>query len=357
MSRVRRLTESSVPFLFVCLLALAGCGKKIWISQYPSFYTPDLKTIVVVPFRNATNDPVAGRVISEKVAAALTANATYEVLTRGDLSVLADEAKWRAAAGDTGALSRLLRKRSRAQAILTGTVTQYASTQERQWKKRPVYDEHDRKYRRDRKHERRPSYYVGYTHIRNEATVDATARLIRVSDGKAIHATPPGAAKVKVASETRNDGELSPERHPYECLASAGDQCVAKLLEEFAVVRKQVTVGRDALRTAAELRDGKWEGGEKFTLTDGKVLVVVKLPPECDRNHFRLVIAHGQTGQQAASRNFTWLRSWSSETGKGFGFDPRQLAHKGGGPGPYVAKLYSGNESVLETKFEIQPGQ
>jgi len=346
MNRVRRFAQCPPRCLLACLLALGGCHRKIWISQHPRFYTPELKTIVVAPFRNATGRPAAGRVISGKVAAALAANATYEVLTRSDLAMPTDAAGPPAAA-DTAALAELLRKRRRAQAILTGTVTQYASAQKSDWRQRPVY-QHDRKGRR------RLSHYVGYTHVRNEATVDATARLIRVSDGTAIHATAPHAARAAVASEARGDEGLPPELDLDECLASAADKCVAKLLESFAVVRKQISVPRDALRTAAELRDGKWRGGKKFHLTDEKMIVVVNFPAECDRNRFRIVIARRDTGQEAASRNFTWLRHWASRTGKGFVFSPRRVAEGGGGPGRYVARLYSGREAVLEAKFEIE---
>ena len=353
MNRLRRFARVPAVVLPLCLLAAGGCGKKIWVSQYPAFYRPGLRTIVVAPFTNATNHRAARRVITEKVASALTANATYEVLRHSDLAMAADGAELRAAEGNPAALVKLLQKRGRAQAILTGSVTQYVSTQDRNWRQKPVYDDDDRRRKSDRKHKRKISHYVGYTHVRNSATVDATARLIRIADGTTIHATPPGSAKTTVTSETSGDGNVSPQRSPHECLASAGDQCVAKLLEEFAVIRKQISVERDALRTAAEMRGGEWEGGKSFRRTDPKVVVVVKLPIECDRNHFRITIVHEGSGREVAAWDFTWLRAWTCEAGKPFGFSVRELAETSG-PGTYVAKLYSGSEAVLDTEFKIK---
>ena len=87
------------------------------------------------------------------------------------------------------------------------------------------------------------------------------------------------------------------------------------------------------------------------------MIVVVNLPVTCHRNHFRIGIARRDDGGEVAGREFTWLRAWSSEAGKGFGFSPREIAEAAGGPGRYVARLYSGGEAVLETKFKIEPGE
>ena len=350
MQCVHNLRRLGVFCLLTFLLAAGGCGKKIWVSQYPPFYTHELKTILVADFRNATNDPQAGRIMSEKVAAALAANGTYEVLHRSDLKLLANEAELRAAGGDVEALARLLRKRGRAQAILTGAVTQYGAWQHTEWQQRPIYDRKDKKKRKILR-------YEAYLHARNEAAADATARLIRVSDGAVIHATPLGAAKAKVDSETGDEGFQAPDLSPQDCLDQAANQSVAKLLEEFAVVRKQISVARDAFRTAAGFRDGKWRGGKEFRPTDEVLLVVIDLPPECDRNHFRISIEVKDTGQEVAGLEFTWLRQWSHKEGKEFPFSPDKIVAAAGGGGEFVAKLYSGAEAVLDTKFKIEPGQ
>jgi hypothetical protein len=347
MDRSRRFPASVHLFLFVLPAALGGCAKNVWITQYPAFYTPDLRSIVVVPFRNTTGDPLAGRIISEKVTAALAANGTYQVHSHADLPLLAGEAAIEPAGGEAQALAKLLRNRGRVQAILTGTVSDYTVTQHREWRERPVY-------RRDKRGRRYLSHHEAYTHIRSEATVDAVARLIRVSDGATIHASAPGAARSKVTSEAPPDGSQPPQRTARECLAAAGDQCAAKLLEEFAVVSRQVRVGRDAFRTAHRLDGTKWKGGKKFSLTDKQLLVVVKLPPECDRNHFRIVIWRKDTGAELAAAELTWQRQWSGEVGTAFAFTPADIAAKGGGPGKYAAGLYCAHEPVLTTDFQIE---
>lgn len=343
-----RVVRPAAACLLACLAGVGGCGKKIWITQYPSFYTPDLQTILVVPFKNATTHPAAGRIVSEKVATALAANATYRIVRRGDLKVLAGLE----APGEPGALAATLRKGGKVQAILTGTVTTYHCSQHWETRKRTIDEDEDE--RRKKKHKRRVPHYERYTFVRNQATVDATARLIRVSDGTAIHATRPGAAMAQVTSETQNEGQAPPPLDREGALAAAANQCTAKLLEEFAVVRKQISVGRNAFRTAAELRDGKWRGGKDFQATDEKMLVVVSFPACCDRNTFRIVISRKDDGGELVAAQFTWLRHWSSSLGKAFEFSPKEIAAKGGGKGDYVAKLLSGPEVVLETKFKIE---
>ncbi len=46
--------------LLAGVLSAGGCSKKIWVIQTPDFYTPKLKTIAVVPFRNQTAGAAPG---------------------------------------------------------------------------------------------------------------------------------------------------------------------------------------------------------------------------------------------------------------------------------------------------------
>ncbi|HUU91061.1 MAG TPA: hypothetical protein VM238_07610, partial [Phycisphaerae bacterium] len=76
MNCVRHPRKLLVAGTLVSMVALGGCTKKIVVTQYPSFYTPQLKSIVVVPFQNGTRDPAAGQVMADKFATALMANGT-----------------------------------------------------------------------------------------------------------------------------------------------------------------------------------------------------------------------------------------------------------------------------------------
>jgi len=84
--------------LALCVLPLfaVGCNGgskkgKIWITHYPDWYTPDLKTVAILPFGDRSGTG-AGMRIGDKVSAELTRNTTYEVYTRANLrDVLAEK--------------------------------------------------------------------------------------------------------------------------------------------------------------------------------------------------------------------------------------------------------------------------
>lgn len=326
--------------LLATLAAAGGCSKKIWITQIPEFYTPELKTIAVVPFRNQSTGKNAGQVLADKLATALMANGTYRVFNRNDLRALMDENDLRIAfGGDTSAATTKFRQATNVQAILTGTVTTYSATSNRQQKQEPVYayDRNGRQY---------VAGYRRFVHTRNEANVSATAALIRVSNGTTIHATP-SAAWARAWSEGS-----PPKKDAYACAADATDMVVGQLVEQFAPIRKQIKVDiTKALRTATELYDNEWAFSKRFKTTDDRMYVVVALPASCDRNRFRLAIVRKGERKDLASQDITWTKKYSEF---GYAFNPKQIAAAGGGAGEYEVKFYSGAEPVLRYTFRIE---
>ena len=326
----------------LALLAImgGGCSKKVWITQIPPFYTPDLKTIAVVPFRNRSTRRDAGNVIADKLAAALMANGAYKVFNRNDLSALMDQQDLKIAlGGDTSAAADKFKQHTNVQAILIGTVTTFSATSKTQRRRDPqyLYDKRGRK---------RLVGYRTYDYTRNEANVSVTAVLIRVSDGTTIHSTPRPASK-----QIPSEGE-SPAMDPYACAAVAADWVVYQLVADFAPVRRQISLDPGkALRTATELYDNKWTYSDKFLATDEKMHVVVALPGSCDRNRFRITIVRKGERVDLAFMDIVWT---SKYTGFGYPFNPREIAEKGGGPGEYEVKFYSGPEPVLRRTFKIE---
>lgn len=327
----------------VLLAAMGGgCSKKVWITQIPPFYTPDLKTIAVVPFRNRSTRRDAGNVIADKLAAALMANGSYKVFNRNDLSALMDQQDLKIAlSGDTSAAADKFKQHTNVQAILIGTVTTFSATSRTQRRKDPqyVYDKRGRQ---------RLAGYRTYDYTRNEANVSVTAVLIRVSDGTTIHSTPRPASR-----QIYSEGE-SPAMDPYACAAVAADWVVYQLVAEFAPVRRQISLNPGkALRTAtgAEPYDNKWTYSDKFSVTDEKMHVVVALPASCDRNRFRITIVRKGERVDLAFMDIVWTRQYA---GYGYLFNPREIGEKGGGPGEYEVKFYSGPEPVLRRTFKIE---
>ncbi len=321
------------------LAAGAGCSTKIAIVQYPPFYTPEMKTIAVVPFRNQSTGKNAGAIVADKLAAALMANGAYKVFNRNDLKTLMDENDLKIAlAEDASAAATTFRKHTSVQAILTGSVTTFSATSNKQQRRDPVYatNRQGRQYIQG---------YRTYVHTRNEANVSVTAALIRVSDGGTVYATPQPAWS-RVASQGS-----PPRKDPFACCAEAADSVVRQLLVQFAPTRKVIEVNRDeALRTASELYDNKWTFVSNFRPQDEKMYVVLALPPSCDRNRFRLVIVRKGQRQELAAQDIVWSKKYK---GFGYTFSPEQIAAKGG-PGEYEVKFYSGPEPLIIRPFSIR---
>lgn len=328
-----------------CLLAPAGCMKEIWITQYPEFYQKGrIKSVAVMPFRcPAAPRSTGGIIIADGLAAALVNNGTYgRVYNRSDLRALLAEHDLKDLFSDSPvSAAKALKKVTNAQALITGSVTTYSATSRDERRSRQVRYGYDSKgnplYRRER-----------YTYTRNEANVAVTASIIRVSDGTTIYALPAPAAG-------RAAAQGSPPRYDADaCLTSAVNQVVHKLLPHFAVVRIKIRVDpRKALRTATGRYDGKWECTKEFSALSDMMLVVVDLPTVCDRNHFRLVIVREDSREVLAEQELVWS---AQDTGRGrsYRFNPSEIARRGGGPGEYVVKFYSGEEPVMTRDFEIE---
>ena len=326
--------------LTAVLIAVAGCDEKIVLTQVPEFYTPNLKSIAIAPFRNQTKWKGAGEIISDGVAAGLMANGAYRVFNRSDMKTVMDESDLKIALGaDSGAAAQQLKKLTEVQAVLVGTVTTYAATTNRQPRRDPVYSV-------NRRGQTYVSGYRSYVLTRNEANIAVTATLIRVPDGTTIYATPK-----PVWARSWAQGS-PPAKDPHACAADAASNVATQLVETFAPIRKQIKVNPGkALRTATELYDNKWVYEDDFKATDDRMFVVVSLPASCDRNRFRLVVVRKDQRQELAQQDIRWTKKYK---GFGYKFSPKAIAAAGGGPGTFEVKFYSGPEPVMRRKFRIR---
>ena len=346
MSISGRVAKLAVGLLLGCIALAGGCTKTIVITQYPEFYTPDLKTIAIVPFRNNTPDRTAGENISEQFARALAGNGTYAVYNRSDLKTLLNEKDLQLALGnDQAASAKMFERTGKVQAILTGAVNTYIGTSRNEPKRDP-------QYAYDRNGNQYVSGYRDWVQTHNEATVVVTAALLRVSDGSGstIHAT---AAPVTGRASSDSTSYSPPEMDMHACLAAACNQAVSRLVEEFGVVNKKISIDpAKAFRTASDYYDGKYNVTDRFSASDEKMLVVLSLPPSCDRNRFRITVVREESRNDLAEIKLIWDRKWGGA--KDFVLSPRDIAAKGGGAGTYLVKFYSGPEPVIINKIQIK---
>jgi hypothetical protein len=126
---------------------------------------------------------------------------------------------------------------------------------------------------------------------------------------------------------------------------------VADLVKQLAVTRLKIKIDPGkALRTAAELYDDEWEWEDKFSTDCPEAFIVVKLPPVCDRNSFRLVIVPKESRQVLLDKPIVWDKN--SKT-LGIPFQPAQIASRNG-PGKYTIKFYSGPKPIMTQDFKIE---
>lgn len=330
-------------------LVLQGCSKKIWVRQYPIFYSPELKTVAVAPFQSVRYGTLAGRIFADKLAAHLKANGTYQVVNPADLVATSRpifardrNREW------IGGLLEELRKRQDIDAVIIGEVETFrAASYEYSY---PVYHRYPSYLGHYGYHEfgYHRWYHYDYQYaVRSEATVAVWASMIRVSDGETIHSTP------SLLAATLYDSEYPGEENAFHLLDRAADRIVDDLLEQFAIVPMEVKIKpREDFRTASGFHNGRWKYTDKFSLDDETMFIVMRLPPAADRNPFKLTIARKDTGDILEEVDFVWDRS---EPVRPLEFSPRDLAARGGGPGEYVAIFYSQAKQVMKKKFRIEP--
>lgn len=322
-------------------LAVAGCAQKVTVTQYPEFWSPDMKvdSIAVWPFRNQTRDKSAGNSMADRLAAALSANGTYKVYNPSDLQAIEGQADLNIAGGNVEQAANAARKFGKVQAIITGAVTSCKSTTSQQRRFNQVA-----RYAYDRNGNQYITGYdqVPYTYTRHDATVECTATLIRL-DGSVIQS--------KTESRSCSSQGENPKMSESECLASAAGAVVDAFVEDFAIVQKVIQVRPNALRTSSEYYDGKWTACSSFPASGEAMFVVVTLPKEADRNRFRIVVVPKDQRKEVVAQDILWDKKDCN--GCGYRFSPKEIATTGGGPGKYTVKFYSGPAPVLMCDFNI----
>jgi hypothetical protein len=334
--------------ILIAMTTLGGCVKKIPIVQYPIFWDQAPKTVAVTPFRNETHLKKIGMQVTSDLATKLSANGSYTVYDRTLLKAYLNEQDLqRAFSSDQDVAASAMIKIGKVQAILTGAVTTCnwpPTLTEVKVIKQKFKAPNGVKYTKPVKH-------FTYT---NEAELKANASLLRITPKgqQVIHS-------ISVRGHMKSSG-ATPKYSRQACLSMARAQVVEQLLEQFAVIRKTIKVSPSkAFFTATDQPyAGKWPKSKKFSASSGqKLILVVMLPIQCDRNTFRITVARKKAREELAVFDLRWTREMSeAPAGKQFILDPADLAAKGGGPGDYVIRLFSGQpKPVIEHKIKIKP--
>jgi hypothetical protein len=149
---------------------------------------------------------------------------------------------------------------------------------------------------------------------------------------------------------TLSEDGSPPKKNADQLLQEAEARLVAHIVESLAVTRKEIKVPKDALKIACDFYDQEWDWQDEFTPEMETVHVVVRLPPEADRNGFRITIVPKEGREILAETGFTWSKEHERESYK---FPVKDLLERNG-YGDYQAKLYSGPTPIAWRNFRIQ---
>ncbi len=78
--------------------------------------------------------------------------------------------------------------------------------------------------------------------------------------------------------------------------------------------------------------------------------VVLSLPPQCDRNRFRITIIRKDERATIVYQDLVWSSKYGAF---GYLFSPKKIVEIAG-PGAFTAKFYSGPEPIMMHDFRIE---
>jgi len=337
-------TAGKTPLLLIAMGCFMGCTKTIEISQYPSFYTTDLRSVAVLPFDNDTLNVRAGQYLTERLVKSLRINGTYKIADPRQLAArLGAEQLKKLPPSDPQAAAKLIGKLGDTRAFIIGTVTTFTSAgYTYRWRGGGygypwyAYDPYW--------HYPYWRYPINYC-SHNEGRVRVRASLVIISDGSIVSET-----AAHVGKAVFSDGD-PPYMTPDECLVKAARRVVDRLVDRFAIVRGRVKVPLDkALRTADGRDGGKWRLANRFDADSEGIHAVVSLPPVCHGNRFRLEVVEAGRSDVLIHREFIWSNRQEEYE---LVITPRQLGESPAGR-TFVITLYSDFEPIRSRKITIK---
>lgn len=345
--------------LAVSLLSAAGCGGggvkgkgEGVVIRSPQWRFERYERIAVAPVQ--ASDPRgsgAAKQVTVLLEDLLTRNGQFsmlsrdalkEVLTEQDLSRLAEVA-------DPSTVIPAGRIKS-AQAIIVGVITDCSLDAERVDKKKDIYSKMDPALiaRRDPR---------GFPHVigtevvpeyRHYARIAGTVRIIDTATGEQVYSysVPPIEAEAK-------QERTPPKDSPQELAVQASRKMADEFYKAIAPIRIKIKLKKEMLVVALDYYDGRYETIDTLSTTQKKFLVGVRqLPPECDRNRFKVAVAPLQ-GRNIWEEEFVWSGE-NPVRGQAFEVPVDKLIDAG--VTEFQAKFYTigDDEPLITYKFKLE---
>ena len=317
------MKRTTMVLALVLAFGLTGCMEELPVTSYPAFYAPGRYQVLGIrSFEGATAvSQRVGDVLAGELAVAMLDNGTYpEVYNLGQRHMLPE-----------------------IDLMLVGTVEHFSA-------ERLTRTEQQQAYTVDAEGNRTSQGLQERFLTANDVTLTVSAR-IETPDGAILQVT----AEPITAHVRSDEGDAStPLMSLEECYYRAIREVSAELVRQFAITEGMVSVvGEDTFFIAAG-RDleGNWVRSNTFSIDTPALRVVVKLPPEADRNVFQLVIIAKNKPDTPLKREvFVWRREDRS-TGQVFVFVPLELLTQAG-TGQLQVQLRSGDTPILRRDLTI----
>ena len=317
------------------MFLVVGCngGKKstITVVRHPEFYQPELKRVAVIPFGDQSGNPEAAKYMGRRLETALVNNKTYEVYTREHLKEVLSEQDLAAAGIVDSDVARRIGKLGSVQALICGVCSRYGSKSREVMVEKWVYSQSG-------------SYTVKVPVTLREAIVECNVVVIDTSTGKHL-----AAVNSSAPFSWRSDMRAPKNIRRMSVIQVAESLCLARIIDNIAVTKKEVKLKGKPLRIATGQYDAKWDVQDRIIPADQKLFAVVALPSEAAHNTFKITIVPKDKRVDLAEQTLVWPEQ---TTDRGYAFDVKPLVDKNG-LGVYQAKLYSGPEPVAWYDFEI----
>lgn len=337
----------------LALLIVAGCSKRrsAPIVHHPDWEYQDYQRVAVLPFK--AGQPAAAEAARQAgflLEHQLTESGAFTILTRSDLAdVLTEQDLSRltdVTDPDTALPEGMVQV---AQAVVIGTITEFDLKRELVQRRIPRYA-HDKKGRIIRNRRGQP-IVTGedvYTEHRHVARVGGNLRVIDAATGRVLlsHSVP---------AIERDDFQRGapPRATPEELAVEVALEIATDFYRKIAPQRIKVKLSSKCLVVAAEYYEGKYDKLKKVPVTMDEILLVAhRLPPECDRNSFRLAISPEEGHEYLIEHEFTWSPSLGN---RGEVIHVPLSVLKDSGYQKFTAKLFSvgHDEPILERDFKL----
>lgn len=310
---------------------VAGCGKSVEITEYPAFYTPELKHVVVLPFENAAYHYRAGQKVADDFARTLARNGTYQVLNMANRPQevgMPHHEEFRT-------LMRRLRAQG-LQAAFVGTIEAYDFNESVDYS--PSFagpDYGDYGY---------PRYSPAFVNqqITYTATVKASVTMINLKNGYTIAATekPIEGVSSNIVNGFFVNGQVSKEA----LFKEATDQVVAKMVKKFSVTNQTIHLHEKSFVVGHLEKDGVFKKSSHIKVgQDGAI--VLTLPATCALNTFTVRVRQIKPwNKNILSQSTVWPKN---QTKKLYQLGPLE-------PGKYQAELIHSRKMVFKHNFKTK---